>query len=317
VLDQFLNELSLRYVRPTRRDAHAAMNEFVTVARAVASRGFARTVRTHRGVWGELLSEGYTVSQWLNDAEVDRDKRNFIRTVATKAPYIEDALLGREAEAEQYCECTLDGTHGLGITGAFLFDAPLVSIGGDPRFAQASLRVRVVEFAVEGDPVESEATVESISSVAHVEQRANWLDARIAAELRDGQTVLAHAPDVLPSLRFGERARGQLVKMTGTEPYFTQVVRHLRVLSSAAAAWADGPFEAGGITFSEESKATLRHGSYGPMRVFPCSDGTSRQFSKHSKPTGGNIRIYFLPRVEGAMLLEVGYVGPHLPIVSG
>ena len=106
--------------------------------------------------------------------------------------------------------------------------------------------------------------------------------------------------------------------LVGTEQVFRQLVRHLRALDHGARDWLPGMQYVPGsaLSWSCESKATLDHSRYGPMRDFPVPDGFMiERWSYHAKLTGGGgFRLYFRPdRIAGKPVVLVGYFGAHLP----
>lgn len=131
--------------------------------------------------------------------------------------------------------------------------------------------------------------------------------------------LLARLGELFPRLRLGTRAVDQIAALTGSEPVFRQLLRHLRALDASATRWPEGEgFEPGGVTYSVESKATLDDGTLGPMRDFPVPEGfEAERWSLHTKLTGGaGARLYFRAVRTGAeAVVLVGYFGDHLPTV--
>jgi len=292
------------------------MAQLLAVVRAVAARGFSRTLRAHRGLMGEMLSPGYNLSQWLNDGEVDVESRRFFRAIVSKVPYVDEIVEQFHSAQVAACECWIEDQRAWGAGAGYLLNLPTLCCTGDPRYDVCSVRVVMSQLLADGEVVCEEHELCSLTTVGHVIEKEPWLAARIEAELSDGATFLEVAADLAPYLRFSQSAAGQIAALDGTEPFFAQIVRHLRTLNDTAAAWNGGPFRPKGITASFESKATLEHGTYGPMRDFACSDGIIRRFSDHSKPTGGNVRIYYMAVHSASPVVEIGYVGQHLPTVK-
>ena len=76
--------------------------------------------------------------------------------------------------------------------------------------------------------------------------------------------------------------------------------------------YCEGQFEPKGITFSGESKPTIKQ--YGACRQFVCTDSETRLFVMHTKLISSNQRIYYFPIPEQEVV-HIGYVGKHLPTV--
>lgn len=154
----------------------------------------------------------------------------------------------------------------------------------------------------------------------NVHQQSESIKQGIKDSVSDGSQLLERANELFPRLRFGYRAVDQIAALTGNEPVFHQLFRHLRALEQGAAAWMPGtqysPSEA--ITWSPESRETLHHRNHGPLRDFPMPDGfTPRRWSNHTKLSGGaGARLYFeAERTDEIAVVLIGYFGAHLPTV--
>jgi len=110
-----------------------------------------------------------------------------------------------------------------------------------------------------------------------------------------------------------DSASKQIEELRGSEQFFPEVIRHLRILNKTMAAYTDGPFEPTAINWSVDSHSTLEQ--YSDCRTFRCNDGNNRTFSYHSKILSANKRIYFFPFVD-EKVVHIGYIGDHLPTVK-
>jgi hypothetical protein len=147
----------------------------------------------------------------------------------------------------------------------------------------------------------------------------DWIVERIDRTLFNGECLMASAAAVFPYLRFGTRAQSQVNALTGAEPVFPQLIRHLRALNQGARDWdLDTSYApAGALAWSFESKSTLKHGRYGPMRDFSMPAGVAAErWSHHTKLMGG-ARLYFRAiRTDEGPIVLIGYFGDHLPTVE-
>lgn len=166
-------------------------------------------------------------------------------------------------------------------------------------------------------------------SQSDVHRQRDLLTSRILRSVQDGHALLAKLPEIFPRLVLGSRAEEQVAAMTGAEPNFRQVLRHLHLLNCSALEWKpEEPFTPIGLTFSVESPETLRHGKHGPHRDFPTpAEFCDERWSLHTKLTGSPpFRLYFKTREavdpsssngNAAQLhVAIGYIGPHLPTVK-
>jgi hypothetical protein len=312
-MDLVFNELSAQVAAPTITDSRESMAQLLKVVRQACKYGSSRTLRTTRDLLHQPLARGYLMSQWLNDCKVDIEQRRFFKAIATKAPYLEQILGMEEDNQQAVFEFLHNKERALGLGVALLWESPALSLPGDSRFANdpVAITVRTLDETRE---TEQQAEVCCLSTVEQVVSRKTWLKARIQRDIRNGSDLWRMRHQLFPQLIFCASTERQITNLHGQEPYFQQVCRHLFVINTHFAEWTDGPLELQGIAWSEESKETLGHPQYGPTRRFVCPDGVERMFSLHSKPTGGTIRIYFLP-IPNTKQAYVGYIGPHLPTI--
>jgi hypothetical protein len=308
------NELSALGAYQSPRDAQQGMHRLVQVARSIVRHGADRTIRTTSDFMERYLAPEYRVANWLNDKTVDLEERRFVKAVTGKAPHLEDCFKIEENKREEIIEFFFGKETALGLGVAFLWDAPAVSLDGDGRFASDTAPILLRMLGEDGDLKEEMVEACCLSTLDQVARREPWIRKRVQGEVRTGAELWKRRQSLLSSLVFCADAVEQVQKLTGSESYFRQILRHLFELDRYVADWLSGPFSLAGVSWSEESGETLRHPEYGPMRRFLCPNGFERTFSLHTKPTGGNVRIHFFPlRVK--RIAYVAYIGPHLPTV--
>jgi hypothetical protein len=238
-----------------------------------------------------------------------------------RAPYIDgEGGLFAAAEGQRAVEARLGEVDVFALGLAALEDTFVQSLVRAKAPEGGS--VDVVLTCLDGDDLWTE-TVEVRRLVLEAEVRSAEEDIleRLDSSVADGEAIVRRASEMFPRIRFGQRAEEQIAELRRSEPVFRQLLRHLRALDRGAAEWFEAtPFQPwGSLTFSPESKATLEHGRYGPMRDFPVPTGFQQdRWSLHTKLTGGNAtRMYFRPeRVEDGPVVLIGYFGPKLPTVE-
>lgn len=283
--------------------------------------GLPRVLRIRSDIMGEALAVDQNVSQWLNDARSDRELRRIFRNIFAKAPYIDSLLsAAQRARPEDRLEdVSWEGESQPDLTLAYLLAAPLVSFPGEP-WAVDPLPVHV--DALTGDEVRSfPAELPNFYAVHQVLGRRAWIQEQMAEALSSasGKDLLHYAQERLKYLEFCEHARDQLAALTGNERQFKFVVRHMFALNERGRTWIEGeckdPFNKDyRFNCSDESQATLDQ--FGHLRMFGCPDGQTRLFSWHSKIALDAWRIHFFAWPQQRRVL-IGYIGPHLRIVSG
>lgn len=314
-MEPVLNELSME-AHPEGADLDARMLAFIATLRRLFEHGMTRVLRTVRGVLERAVSPEMTLRQWLfsKSAGALREAKQLLQRLLDKAPYVEDLHAEQEGKHQKLFEVRLGDNDAPGLGVALLRDAPAVSLAGDPRFSGTFVRVRMTAMGAEGEGEEQDTDVVHAASAADVEQHRQWMEERVQRDVVSGEDLWKRRASLFPALDFCPQVERHVSALSGSEFFFCEIIRHLHVMSRSVVRWADGDLELPGLRWSHESKETLNHGTYGPMRNFTCPDGMPRQFSLHSKINTGAKRIHFLPDKATKRIL-IGYVGDHLPTV--
>ena len=140
------------------------------------------------------------------------------------------------------------------------------------------------------------------------------------ALLRRRQDILASDPldlaarknECFPHLRFGRAVESHMADLPPT--LLRRVVLKLMVLDDACRKWRQkATMLSPQLTDCRpESEPTMDR--YGHLRVFPDHEGRSRTFEPHVS-VGQQYRIH-LRVVHRPRVIEIGYVGRHLPTVK-
>ena len=290
--------------------------------------GAPRVLRSVRDAPHRDLGLGRGLSHWCFDGKTNRDAGRFVALRLDKAPYIDgdDGLFAR-SEGGRAIAPSIGTTPSFGGGQVALSDGLLVLLPSASWPPEKPVRVKL-EVLTEDDEWVDVVTILAVDSEEEVDRERAGIEHRITSSVANGSALLERLTELCPRVDLGPRAIEQLAKMDGSEPFFPQVLRHLRALDRAAHTWRTGtPFAPEGVTSSPESAPTLAHHRYGPMRDFPTPpDFDPERWTYHTKLTGGEgARLYFkgqeVPRVgtDGQTKAEcrvaVGYVGPHLPTV--
>lgn len=281
--------------------------------------GAPRVLRSVRDAADRDIGDGSGLRRWCFDRATDRDAGRLLATRLASQPFIDgDCGLFAAAEGPRAVEAKVSGISVLGAGLAALTDGVIVPLASASRPAGGTLSVTLAYLDDAGERSET-IEVPAFASAEEVEPQRSMLLERIDRSVADGQVLLARLGDLFPRLRLGTRAVDQIAALTGSEPVFQQLLRHLRALDVSATRWPEGEgFEPAGVTYSVESKATLDDGTLGPMREFPAPEGfEAERWSLHTKLTGGaGARLYFRAVRTGAeAVVLVGYFGDHLPTV--
>ena len=287
--------------------------------KALDELGCARVLRTVRAAADQDISQGRGLRGWCFDSG-NREAGLFIALRLGKQPFIDGADgLFSAAEGERAIEGRVrDGTV-IGLTFAALTDASALALGSKALPTCTSVAVDLSTLDVDGEFQEI-IQVCCVVTEEDVHQQSRIIAESVEQAVADGAQLQDRAGELFPRLRFGPKAVQQIAALTGNEPVFYQLFRHLRALDKGVVSWQPedhySPGEA--ISWSRESKATLDHGMYGPQRDFPVPEGFKpRRWSDHTKLSGGaGARLYFhAERTDEQAVVLIGYFGDHLPTV--
>lgn len=288
--------------------------------------GARRILRSVRDAADRDLRDGHGLRHWCFDRQTARDEGRFVAQRLGKAPFIDgvDGLFAA-AEGGRAIQPSIGGVLSLAGGHVALTDSLLVLLGGTNWPPNKPVVVHL-EVLTGEDEWTDEVIVDAADCAMEVEAIAASVTRKIETAISSGQALLDRLPELFPRLVLGTKAEEQVSALTGAEPFFRQVLRHLRALQRAAEDWTQGtPFSPEGVTYSVESQATLQDGNLGSLRDFPTPSGFhGDRWTLHTKLTGGNgVRLYYKTQEfedaeSGAetirrLLIAIGYVGPHLP----
>lgn len=308
-MDQVFNELSANGCYDDIYSANAGMESLVNLSRELSKIGFSNKLRTVENFRQLLLAHEYTIQNWATDRTVgaNRDLQRWLLTSTTKTPYIETLL--EEEQSHRVFEFKYDEKQCYGFGLAYLSDCGAISLNGDPRFSQPEVSISFLEI---GNDYEVNKSI-SVTSIYNFEQLGDIkadLAKKNIEKIKNGKMLIKQIPVIFPFLEVARKAESQIESLSGSEQYFSDILRHFEILNETMAEWHGGRFEPQGIEWSTESESTLNQ--FSECRTFCCKDSIVRVFSLHSKIRGANQRIHFYPITE-RQLVHIGYVGKHLP----
>ena len=317
-MDVILDETSL--VPCDAWNPAGRIQTLASTLKALDQLGCARVLRTVRAAADHDIGQGRGLRGWCFDPGTNRDAGKFIAQRLGKQPFIDGADgLFAVAEGERAIEGSALGATVVGLAYAALTGDPTVALSSSTSAAGTVVAVELITLDVESEIRETVHVCRLVTEDDVLQQSAAIMQG-VKDSVVNGDQLLKRADELFPRLRFGPTAREQIAALSGNEPVFHQLFRHLRALDQGAASWQPdaqySPSEA--ITWSRESNATLDHRTYGPLRDFPMPGGFSpRRWSDHTKLSGGaGARLYFhAERTDESALVLIGYFGGHLSTI--
>ena len=312
-LDIILNELSLQTPAANKLVARQWMSSFIQTLRSIKSRVDQQaSLRTQYDFHSNLLASDYPLQRWLNDNEVDREERRFIKTLATKSPFSQDIDNSEVQEVESNiapCEFRYHGKLAIGLGVAFTLDTIAVSLLSDNCWDCSYLNVDIVSIDLDEERI---AAVRHTSRKEHLQDHIEWIEqTSIQDRLIDGVALWNKRHELFPNLQFCDSVKKQLEDLRKGDSILPPIRKKLYELQNYSENWLVGGFDKRliGCKATPESEATLT--KYSQERMFLCPDGQKRIFSWHVRLTPLAWRIQFYPEQPGQII--IGYIGLHLP----
>lgn len=286
--------------------------------KALDDLGLQRVLRSVRDAADRDIAGGRGLRSWCFAQGTARDAGRLVASRLASQPFIDgaDGLFAR-AEGEGAMEARVEGTRVFGVGLAAITNDAAIALTSARRPTAEHVAV-VLSQVTATETREYKVDVLTYVGPEDVLQRGEALSSQVARGIRTGADLIRRLPDLFPALVLGADAQRTIGKLSGNEPIFVQLVRHLRALQVGADKWERNTgFLPVGVRASEESDPTLKHPSFGPQRDFATPSGFPQErWSWHTKLPGG-VRLYFrAERNNGQSTVLIGYFGDHLPTVN-
>jgi hypothetical protein len=304
LLEMFFNELSVTPLAADVESGQMRVEQFVRTMIVIASRGVRPMLRIPEDFFVKPIAPGYDWYKWLNDNRVDRQLRQYLRSLGTEMPFLRDQ---GELEAEWAgIDCFCRNQKALGLKAAYVADGLAVSLLSRQEWDNPFIDCEIQEITGE----DIECRLESIhhaSNVQHADTHRDWIFYRIRNAVKNGKELWRYVTDFFPALDNCSVVEEQMVNLPANS--LPSIMRGLFHLNDYCRVWRSGAFDPNAVAcnVSLESEQTLQ--MFSAERTFLCPDGKKRVFSWHAKV--GQWRIYFDP-AQGPGNLLIGYVGKHL-----
>ena len=311
------NELSARNRADSRIEGRRRLDSMLRAIAGVMSGDPAELVSIGDRLWACELAVGYTVADWMATAEPEL--RGLLLEIAVKTEFpIEagDALRDRYHLSEFHLS---DGVQSerwpeaRGLGAAYLLHGIGASLPSEPRWTQTRLALRHLWLDDDGRDRDDTVEVLNLAEPIKVAEVSGALLQRSQhALVRDPPDLATGKNECFPHLRFGSAVDSQIGNLPPT--LLRRVVLKLMVLDDACRKWRRSAL----THYPElsdcrpESEPTMQR--YGHLRVFPDHEGLNRTYESHvsvSQQYRIHLRVVHRPRV-----IEIGYVGRHLPTVK-
>ena len=268
-------------------------------------------------------SEIRLLQTWtLNDAHQvlgrERDGRDaflFFLRLETKAPLLckaESDLKGRFLMCEDLTLASPDGA-----TLVFCAVSNGISVGfpSAPNWDKSRVAVIFREMLPNGTIIKASEEIDNLTRSSHAAQIVERSRADRYSELTkvsDGRALWAAVGRALPNLAFGPDVEDHLTAVNTGD--LGTIINKLANLDQAAADWrkTESRLPLWRTKVTDESASVKNNPVLRQARQFRSKDGSRKLFFFHAR-YGSSGRIH-LRIIRSKRVIEVGYIGPHLPL---
>ena len=288
------------------------------MAALVRTRVASKSLRACRSVHDIRFPDGRSLFEAYRELgrRGSRDESVFLMSLTEKAPLlsgvgseVRDKFLSCEATA---CEArTLPSAEGDPLVLCAVTAGVAVGFPSEPVWDRDRITVTFRELLPNDTFEEANEAVDQLTRTVHAgpiaDRNVRCLRLRIGT-LADLWRERAAA---FPHLTFGPDVEGQLGKLPG---WLTTIVNRLADLDEAASAWRSvgGAAPPWTCKVTPESESVMNSERLREARRFRSVCGERLLFEWHARfGSGGRIHLRF---DAGARIIEIGYIGVHLPL---
>ena len=207
-LDLVLNDLSF-VPCASRQQAQERMSELMQTITYLGAMGVKGSMRYSPVLFNQSLSSDYSVTDWINDSQVDRDTRRKFLTTATKSPFLADEPLA-EAKNLGY-EFTFGGEQCDAFGAAYLLDAPAISLNTNACWQTEALKIQISQLVEHSeDIVEFESAIVHAATPTHALAHQNWIRQRLSSPIKTGTDIWTNRQMLYPRIEFCVEVEKQL-----------------------------------------------------------------------------------------------------------
>ncbi len=254
----------------------------------------------------------WLVSKWLFNKNIDRDRRNFVLTLATKIP-IENGLgLNQDQEDEllkyEFRASQVNGPDVYALGVALQTNHIVASLPSDQIWDTSQLDTYVCENKL----VIRKTVIDHVSREKHCDLLAKlYFDKRFDS-ITNASDFRREKAALFPNLQFSPDVDAQVDKLDTR--YLLNALAKLAKMNETVTLWrARGSYEPPEYRFSwrPESHSTMSNPTYRQARTFRIPEGGDGIFESHLDFSDRH-RIHFLED-RAALTIIIGYIGDHLP----
>lgn len=318
--EMIFNDVSLVVHQLSRKsEAEICFRNFISTVGGVISRNLAQPLLRSQICFQDIvistINEGdWLAADWLADANVDREERNFILTLDTKIPIDEGVMLTLPQEEElinyEYKVPSPAGYDVFAFGFALQTNDIAISLPSDPLWDECQIDVSI---CTNGNLIRH-AVVDHVSRGAHCDSLAQVILNRRVSSIYTAADFVREKGRVFPYLQFSPDVDEQVEKV---EPYYLAfAIEKLVKMNETAAQWRTSDSVAPIYRFNwrGESESTMNRDAFRKARIFQMPGGGNALFENHLSFSSQH-RLHFIED-RAAKTFVIGYIGDHLPTVK-
>ena len=270
------------------------------------------SLRMTRGFPDTPCLPGYSLFDALYGLRTpeSRDEFVFLMQLATKAPLLSE--VGEDVE-DRFRACehrTLPAGDGEPLVFCAITDGIAIGFPSAPEWDCDRITVHFDELLPDATIGPASEEIDQLTRSAHADPVCERHRDRLRAEI--GPLALwKDRGTIFPNLLFGPDVRDHLLNNSNQ---LRTIVRKLVDLDRSAGDWQStrGTVPPWRTKVSPESIQTMAHPGLRERRRFRSHRGTREMFEWHARfGNSGRIHLRF---DRGSLEVEIGYIGPHLPL---
>lgn len=305
-----LNDLSIRNTVDTEYSAKAQIDEFVLFCKNLQTISIIDEIVFPESLFSISLCKGYSLTQWINDANVSKNHKQFFRRFLDK-------------HCRYYNTQSVDGDFSvlideqelpaIGCAFALEHDHVLLSLPTNSFWKNKSIAGEYSSLDEFGEVQISMQCIDNIWTSMPQDEIVSNYRKELSADITSGQDLWDKREQLYPNLVFCENIKDQLFD-DSEKHHIIAVMKRLErfqeYFSSCGSSYDPKELGMEARTESEtvKSDADLRN-----LRRFKLPNGNEEFFFDHvgfyGKYSGG--RIHFLPDAPNKKCY-IGYIGRHL-----
>lgn len=290
--------------------AKKCIDGFVILLRKLRHAGILEQIESDIKIYNINIGGNYHVYDWLNDNDVEREHKSFLKTILNKHNKdIADSNL-----ASEFC---------VDIMGKRYYSHVLKKAAEDEDYV---ISVNTTSFfnvdEINGiycsadeendDTIEEERTIQNIFDDSKIEQLKASSKNELYNNINSGYDLWERREEVFPNLIFCEQTKTQIYENHG-KSHIISVIKRLEILNKYYDENLKFEIKLLGFNARTESETVMKTPKLKERRKFKKPDNIEEYFFEHISFTGDYPgRIYFKAD-DNSHKIYIGYIGKHLP----